>query len=98
MSSPPVVLAVLALAACSRTPGGGGTLTVDYYRAHAANRAATLSTCANDPGDLRDSPNCVNAREAARVEDVGSLKSLPPMGLHGGQGPDQSGARGPSKD
>ena len=92
------MLAVLALAACSRGPGGGGTLTVDYYRAHAAERAATLSTCANDPGDLRDSPNCVNAREAERAEGVGSLKSLPPMGLPVGRGPDQSGAGGASKD
>jgi len=98
MSRPPILLAVLALAACNRTPGGGGTLTVDYYRAHAAERAATLSTCANDPGHLRDSPNCVNAREAARVEDVGSLKSLPPMGIPVGQGLDQSGGRGASKD
>ena len=92
------MLAVLALAACGRGPGGGGTHSVDYYRARAAERAAMLSTCANDPGDLRDSPNCVNAREAARVEDVGSLKSLPPMGLPVGQGPDQSGGRGASKD
>jgi hypothetical protein len=91
------MLAVLALAACSRGPGGG-TLTVDYYRAHAAERAATLGKCANDPGDVRDSPNCVNAREAERAESVGSLKSLPPMGLPVGQGPNQSGARGASKD
>jgi hypothetical protein len=92
------MLAVLALAACSRSPGGGGTLTVDYYRAHAAERAATISKCANDPGDLSDSPNCLNAREAERAEGVGSLKSLPPMGLPAGRGPDQSGARGASKD
>jgi hypothetical protein len=98
MSRPPIVLAVLALAACDRTPGGGGTLSVDYYRAHAAERAATLSTCTNDPGDLRDSPNCVNAREAARVEDVGSLRSLPPMGLPPGQSGNQSAGRGASKD
>jgi hypothetical protein len=98
MSRPPIVLAVLALAACNRTPGGGGTLTVDYYRAHPSERAAMLSTCANDPGDLRDSPNCVNAREAARVEGVGSLKSLPPMGLPAGQGGNQSSGRGASKD
>ncbi len=92
------MIAVLALAACNRTPDGGGTLTVDYYRAHAAERAATLRTCANDPGDLRDSPNCTNALEAARVEDVGSLKSLPPLGLPVGQGHDQSAGRGASKD
>ena len=98
MSRPLIVLAVLALAACNRTPGGGGTHTVDYYRAHAAERATTLSTCANDPGDLRDSPNCVNAREAARVEDVGSLRSLPAMGLPAGQSGNQSTGGEASKD
>ena len=98
MSRPPILLAFLALAACNRTPGGGGTVTVDYYLAHAAERAATLSTCANDPGDLRDSPNCLNAREAARVEDVGSLRSLPPMRLPAGQSGNQSTGRGASKD
>jgi hypothetical protein len=98
MSRPPIVLAVLALAACNRTPGGGGTLTVDYYRAHAAERAATLSSCANDPGNWRESPNCVNAHEAARVEDVGSLRSLPPMGLPAGQSGNQSTGHGASKD
>ena len=98
MSRPPIMLVVLALAACSRAPGGAGTLTVDYYRAHAAERTATLSTCANDPGDLRDSPNCVNAREAARVEDVGSLRSLPPMGLPAGHSGNQSTGRRASKD
>jgi hypothetical protein len=92
------MLAALALVACSRAPGGGGTLTVDYYRAHTPERAATLNTCANDPGDLRDSPNCVNASEAARMEDVGSLKSLPPMGLPVGQGAKQSAGREAAKD
>jgi hypothetical protein len=57
-----------------------------------------LRTCENDPGDLRDSPNCVNAREAERAEGVGSLKSLPPLGLPVGQAPDQSGGRGAAKD
>jgi hypothetical protein len=92
------LLVALALAACSRVPGGAGTLTVDYYRAHASERAAMLGTCANDPGHLRDAPNCVNAREAARVEDVGSLKSLSPMGLPAGPAGGQSAGRGASKD
>jgi hypothetical protein len=98
MLRPPIVLAVLALAACSRTPGGGGTHTVDYYRAHAAERAATVNACANNPGELRESPSCVNAREAERVEGIGSLKTLPPMGLPVGPGGSQSTGRGTSRD
>lgn len=88
---------MLALTACSPSPSGG-TFTVDYYRAHATERAATVRACANDPGNLRDSPDCVNAQRAARMEDVGSLKSLPPMGLPGSPKRDQLPNRDAPKD
>jgi hypothetical protein len=68
----------LLLAGCHRSPD---RLTVEYFRAHAAERQAALGECVNDPGTLRQSPVCVNAREAARIEDVGSLRNLPPLGL-----------------
>jgi hypothetical protein len=74
------LLMALLLAGCNRSPDDT-RLTVEYFRAHAAERQATLRECANDPGNLRNSPVCVNAREAARIEDVGSLRDLPPMGL-----------------
>jgi hypothetical protein len=70
----------LLLAGCHRSPHDT-RLTVEYFRAHAAERQATLRDCANDPGSLRKSPMCVDAREAARIEDVGSLRNLPQMGL-----------------
>ena len=71
---------MLTLAACTQSPDP--TIhTVGYYRAHASEREAAVAKCANDPGSLRDSPGCVNAREAARLEDTGSLRNLPPMGL-----------------
>ena len=75
------LLIVVVLAACSKTPDADHT--VAYYRTHAAERVARVAECANDPGSLRNSPACVNAREAARLEDTGSLRSLPPMGLPG---------------
>jgi hypothetical protein len=65
--------------ACAPAPDA--THTVDYYRAHAQERAQLLSRCDNDPGGLGRQPNCVNGQQAERVEGVGSLKSLPPMGL-----------------
>ena len=76
------LLMVLTLAACSRTPSEAA-LTVDYFRTHRVERDSILRDCLNDPGDLRESPVCVNAREAARIEGVGTLKALPPMGLPG---------------
>lgn len=72
------VLLIGVVCSCSRSPS---EFTVDYYRAHPDERREKVSACANDPGALRDDPLCVNAREAEALESVGSLRSLPPMGL-----------------
>jgi hypothetical protein len=69
-----------ALFACSPS-SPNLTLTVDYYRAHPAEREEALRRCSNDPGGVGQAPPCVNAREAARIEGLGSLRTLPPMGL-----------------
>jgi hypothetical protein len=71
---------LLGAVACSPAPTAS-SLTVDYYRAHPAERGAELAHCSNDPGGLGATPACVNAREAARIQGVGSLRALPPMGL-----------------
>lgn len=86
MSRIPPILVLIAMAACNRGTSDAA-LTVDYYRSHSVEREAMLRTCANDPGTLRNSPTCVNAREAARIEGIGSLKQLAPMGLPGVQKP-----------
>ena len=44
-------------------------------------REAKLAACSNDPGGLARTPNCVNARQAARLEGVGSLRDLSALGL-----------------
>jgi hypothetical protein len=83
-------LMTLLLAGCSRSPDDT-RITVEYFRAHAGERRATLMECANDPGALRKSPVCTNAREAARIEDVGNLRNLPPMGLTAAPGTNTNG-------
>ena len=80
------VLPMLALTACGQPAGH----TVDYYRGHREERATRMRECVNDAGTLRDSPECIDAREAARIDGVGSLKSLPPMGLPGTAEPKHS--------
>src|SRR5260370_35259367 len=84
------LLMALLLVGCNRSPNDT-RLTVEYFRAHAPERQATLRECANDPGTLRKSPACANAREAARIEDVGNLRNLRPMGLPATPGAKTSG-------
>src|SRR5687767_13945569 len=74
-----IVVTVGAAVSCAPAPDPGNTVT--YYREHAEERDAALKRCADDPGSLRHQPDCVNAREAARLEGVGSLRELPPMEL-----------------
>jgi hypothetical protein len=55
--------------------------TVAEYRADAQLRREVFTQCVNDPGTLGETPDCVNAREAERLEGRGSLRDLPPIGL-----------------
>jgi hypothetical protein len=40
------------------------THTVDWYVAHGDERKAEVAKCDNDPGDLQNTPDCVNAKDA----------------------------------
>jgi len=73
------LVVTLGAAACAPSPEPAPT--VEYYRAHRAEREAQLDQCRNDPGRLAQTARCQNAKAAARLEDVGSLRQLPPMGL-----------------
>jgi len=57
------------------------TPTVEYFRAHQDERVAQLHRCSNEAARSQGDPACVNAREAERIESVGSLRDLPPVGL-----------------
>ena len=45
---------------------------VAWYVQHGDERAAMLSKCRNNPGELKDSPDCVNS---AAAEEQGALGS-----------------------
>jgi hypothetical protein len=79
-----VIAACGALGACSREPSPAAH-TVAWYLAHRAERAATVGRCTNDPGTYGKTPDCVNALAAAERADLGSLRTLPPMGLLSGK-------------
>ena len=80
----PLLLTCGLLASCS-LKSNTAAHTVDWYLVHAADRQATLQRCANDPGTLANTPDCVNATAAAQRADIGSLRNLPPLGLGRGE-------------
>jgi hypothetical protein len=70
----------LGLACCARQPEQAQH-TVAEYRANADLRREQFARCTNDPGTLGKTPDCVNAREAQRLEDIGSVRDAPPIQL-----------------
>jgi hypothetical protein len=76
------IVVTVTSAACVPSPEAPHH-TVEYYRDHPADRAEMMAACANDPGALAKTPDCVNARVAASQADIGSLRELPPMGMSG---------------
>lgn len=75
-----MVVTVCAVAACAPVPEPV-SYTVGYFRENAQEREVALRECGENPGQLAATPNCVNAKEAERLEGVGSLRELPPLGL-----------------
>ncbi len=71
---------VVALTGCTREPEAAQH-TVTEYRANADLRRDVFARCTNDPGTFGKTPDCVNAREAQRQEDLGSVRNTPPVGL-----------------
>lgn len=75
------IVVTIGSAACTPSPDPTHQ-TVDYYRANKDARQAMVARCENDPGALGQTPDCINARQAAKLEDrPKSLRDLPPMGL-----------------
>jgi hypothetical protein len=67
--------------------------TVDEYRQDAKLRELEFARCAKDPASRDVLPDCINAREAERLEGVGSLRTLPPLEL-----PNPSRTKPPPQD
>jgi len=72
--------AVLIFTSCARQ-SEQAQHTVAEYRANPGLRREQLARCTNDPGTLGKTPDCVNAWEAQREEDVGSVRDNPSLGL-----------------
>lgn len=73
--------AILTVAGCTQKTDVARH-TVEEYRADKTLRHEVFNQCANDPGTLRSTPDCVNAQEAERLESIGSLRDSGPIGLN----------------
>lgn len=74
------VAVAVACAACTRS-AEPSNVTVQYYEEHEQEREEQLEKCMNDPGALRDTRACVNARHASAKLGMGGFRDLPPIGL-----------------
>ena len=57
-----ILVSLALLAGCSQ--GSERTYTVDEFVAEPDLLARTISDCRDNPGELRDTPNCRNAEAA----------------------------------
>lgn len=75
-----IAVTVISAAGCAPAPNQAHYTVAEYLK-DPQLRSAALARCANDPGTLKHSPDCVNARQAAQVAGIGSLRDLPPLKL-----------------
>lgn len=71
------VLAGLSASSCTKPEPPPPPKTVAYYKEHTAERDARIAVCKNDPGTLKNDPDCVNA-SAAFFSSWGTA-TLPPV-------------------
>lgn len=69
---------VLAVTGCSPDRA---RYTVDEYRSDSSLRHLQMDRCKGDPGSLARTPDCINARQAALIEDRVRLRDMPSVGL-----------------
>lgn len=74
------IVVTIGTAACAPSPEPTHQ-TVEYYRTNREAREAKVAECANDPGTLGKTPDCINAKQAAAIEGLGSLRDMKPLGL-----------------
>lgn len=70
----PMVI-VSALAGC-KLEQGEAIQSVDWYKENTNERIERLAKCRANPGELADTPNCINAEQAESLADTSKRGSL----------------------
>ena len=71
-----VFLMSVALAGCFDKEPSEETMTVEWYMENGPARAEKLSQCNDNPGELKETPNCQNAVRAEEQSSSGSLRKI----------------------
>ena len=74
-----IVAAVSLMFGCTPAPKKA-RYTVEQYLADREMMNKKVEECANNPGELREDPDCINAGVAASRDAWGSLRDPPPVG------------------
>ena len=74
---PYAALAVMYVAALVAACSQKEPKTVAYYNANPAERDRLVAECKNNPGKLKDDPDCINANDSV-IQQWGKAK-LPPV-------------------
>jgi len=64
------------LTGCFDDQPTGPAHDVDWFLANQAERIEVLEQCRNNPGELAETSNCINAEKAAVRDTSGSLRNL----------------------
>ena len=71
-----------ALAGCKQEPVEV-VQSVDWYKENTADRIERLAKCRDSPGELADTPNCINAEQADSLAEAakrgGLFEKVEPM-------------------
>lgn len=81
-----VLVIATVLAGCSET--SEPVQSVDWYKAHEAERTDMIAKCKANPGELVAAPNCINATQAANeltLDKRGYTKRAPINVSEGGK-------------
>ena len=65
------VVLISALTGCFEKETTEVTNTKEWYSANKEELTKKLKECANNPGELKDTPNCINAKAAAHSSMLG---------------------------
>ena len=69
-----LIAVATALTGCNEVDKGQQTKTVGWFLDHRDELAVALKGCRDNPGELGQSPNCINANEARNQVTVQEME------------------------